>query len=69
MPYVESLCLFNLEATQLGGARQHIFHKLLQLGKHLALQRVALRLQILKGGTDKDPECARCNRHAYAAFG
>jgi len=38
-----------------------------QLGKHVALKRVALLDQVLKGGADEDAECASCDRHMVAS--
>jgi hypothetical protein len=40
--------------------------ELAQPGKDDALQRVAIGLQVFKCGTDKYPECACRDRHAYA---
>jgi len=40
-----------------------LFTELAQLREHVALQRVALGLQVFEGRTNKNPECACCGRH------
>ena len=48
--------------------RAVLLAELSQLRKHVALKRIALRLQILERRADEDPECAGGGRHgAYSS--